>query len=136
MEKRLTYGGIFLNKRLLIILTAFVLLAGWNLWPEKVKEVEVYKMASFSTVKEETKITFSDQRTVKAFKSAFKRASKQSGAVDMADPHYKVILGEESYFLWIDKKHGTIMNLEDTNTIYTLSWWSAGRVGGLLDIQE
>ncbi|TYS41906.1 hypothetical protein [Bacillus infantis] len=136
IEKRLTYGGIILNKKLLIILTAFVLLAGWNLWPEKVKEVEVYKMASFSSMKEETKITFSDQRTVKAFKRAFKRARKQPGAVDMVDPDYKIILGEEIYFLWIDKKHGTIMNLEDTNTIYTLSWWSAVRVGGLLDIQE
>jgi hypothetical protein len=127
---------IILKKRLLIILAAFVLLAGWNLWPEKVKKVEVYKMASFSSVKEESKITFSDQRTVKAFRSAFKKARKQSGAVDMVDPDYKVILGEESYFLWIDKNHGTIMNLEDTNTIYTLSRWSAVRIGRLLGRDE
>ncbi|MGD6843395.1 hypothetical protein ACQCVH_12850 [Bacillus infantis] len=125
-----------MSKRLLITITAFVLLAGWNLWPEKVKTVEVYKMTSFSSVKEDSKITFSSQRSVKAFRSAFKKARKQSGAVDMVDPDYKVILGEESYFLWLDKNHGTIMNLEDTNTIYTLSWWSAGKVGRLLDIQE
>lgn len=89
-------------------------------------------MASFSSVKEESKITFSGHRTIKAFRSAFKKARKQPGAVDMADPHYKVILGEESYFLWGDKNHGTIMNLEDTNTIYKLSRWSAVRIGRML----
>lgn len=121
-----------MKKRLLIILAAFVLLAGWNLWPEKVKKVEVYKMASFSSVKEKTLITYYDSQSVKTFKNAFKKARKQPGVVYMAEPHYKVILGEDSYFLWINKNHGTIMNFKDTNTIYTLSRWSAVKIGRLL----
>jgi len=51
----------------------------------------------------------------------------------MADPEYKVELGDESYFLWVSEEYGTIMNLNDTNTIYTLSKSSAKTIKELLN---
>ncbi len=43
------------------------------------------------------------------------------GIVNMADPEYKVELRDESYCLWVSEEYETIMNLNDTNTTYTLS---------------
>ncbi len=122
-----------MKKWLLIILSAFVLLAGWNMWPEKVKKVEVYKMHASAG---EKSITISDSKSVQTFRNAFRNAKKQPGIVDMADPEYKVAMGNKIYFLWIDEEHGTIMNMEDTHRIYTLSRFSAVKIGRVLSRQE
>ncbi|MGD6901196.1 hypothetical protein [Bacillus infantis] len=118
-----------MKKRLLIILAAFVLLAGWNLWPEKVEKVEVYKMHASEG---EKSITISDSKSVRIFRNAFRNAKKQPGIVDMAEPDYKVAMGNKIYFLWIDEEHGTIMNIDDTHRIYALSHWSVVKIGILL----
>ncbi|WP_025786212.1 hypothetical protein [Sporosarcina sp. D27] len=87
---------------------------------KKISEVNVFEMESFSEVKEDSLVTFKEKNEIKQFKKAFSSAKKQPGIVDIADPQYKVILGEKSYFLWLSQEHGTIMNVEDTNTIYSL----------------
>lgn len=46
---------------------------------------------------------------------------------------FKIEIGEETYFLWIDEKSGTIMNTEDTHTIYSLSNNSIKQVNELLN---
>lgn len=66
------------------------------------------------------------------FKRAVSNAKKEPGIVNMAEPQYQFSIGEETYFLWITKESGTIMNTNDTHTIYTLSGSSVKEVYELL----
>ena len=104
----------------IISLVTFIFILSGCSGIKKVSEVNVYEMESFSEVKEGSIATFTGKNEIKQFKKAFSSAKKQPGIVDMADPQYKVELGEKSYFLWLSQEHGTIMNVEDTNTIYSL----------------
>ena len=96
-------------------------------------KVDVYEMESFSDIKQDSLISFTDPKIVSDFVKTFKNAKKEPGIVDMADPKYKIEFGQESYFLWISEDHGTIMNVEDTHTIYTLSKSSAKMIYELLN---
>lgn len=57
---------------------------------------------------------------IEIFTEAVNNSKQEPGIVNMSDPQYTFKLGEESYYLWIDKESGTIMNTKDTHTIYTL----------------
>lgn len=61
-----------------------------------------------------------DEETISDIEEAINTAMKMPGIVDMADPEYRIELGEQTYFLWLDEVSGTIMNTVDTHTIYTL----------------
>ncbi|WP_456274717.1 hypothetical protein [Bacillus sp. AK031] len=73
-----------------------------------------------------------DTETIEMINDAIHNAEKQSGIVDMADPEYKISLGNDTYFLWMSENSGTIMNSEDTHSIYTLSENSINQVNELL----
>lgn len=123
-----------MKKYLIKSICLFALLAslsGCSKEIKEVNEVNVYGMESFSEVKEDSLVTYTDKKAIKQFKKAFSGAKKQPGVVDMADPQYKVELGEKSFFLWLSQDHGTIMDLEDTNTIYTLTNKSVKNVNNL-----
>jgi hypothetical protein len=77
-------------------------------------------------------LVIEDAKTVEMIKKAVEKAKKQPGIVKMADPEYKIEIAEETYFLWIDEISGTIMNTEDTHTIYSLSNTSTKQVNELL----
>ncbi|MDF2607249.1 MAG: hypothetical protein K0S34_1444, partial [Bacillales bacterium] len=63
-----------------------------------------------------------DAKNIKLIKSAVKSATKQSGLVNMADPHYQIKADSELYSLWLSEDSGTLMiNTQDTHTIYSLS---------------
>ncbi|WP_180320134.1 hypothetical protein [Peribacillus loiseleuriae] len=72
-------------------------------------------------MKDNSLIVIIDFKDVRRIKKEFDTAKKELGIVDMADPHYKVEIGKDAFFLWISDESGTIMNLKDTHTIYTLS---------------
>ncbi|WP_438317031.1 hypothetical protein [Sporosarcina sp. FA9] len=115
-----------------IFLFAFIAsLSGCSKGMKEVKEVNVYEMESFSEVKEDSLVTFTKKKEIKQFKKAVNSAKKQPGIVDMADPQYKVELGGRSIFLWLSQDHGTIMDIEDTNTIYTLTNKSVKNVNNI-----
>ncbi|WP_262176656.1 hypothetical protein [Saccharococcus sp. Marseille-Q5394] len=97
------------------------------------QKVDVYEMDSFSDIKKDSLTSFTDSEIVNDFVKAFNNAVKMPGIVNMAEPEYKVEFGEESYFLWINEDSGTIMNLNDTHTIYTLSKSSAKTINELLN---
>lgn len=97
-----------------------------------IEKVEVYETESYSVIKKNSLISFTDSKVVSNFVKAFKTAKKQPGIVDMAAPEYKVEFGEETYFLWISEEQGTIMNSNDTHTIFTLSKSSAKIINELL----
>lgn len=55
------------------------------------------------------------------FQKAIKGAAKIDGAVNMAAPHYKIIDGEERFFLWLNEDgSATLMNASDTHAIYEM----------------
>lgn len=58
---------------------------------------------------------------IDVIKKAVSDSKKEPGIVNMTNPQYQFSIGEETYFLWITEKSGTIMNTKDTHTIYTLS---------------
>lgn len=58
---------------------------------------------------------------IDVIKKAVSDSKKEPGIVNMTNPQYRFSIGEETYFLWINEKSGTIMNTKDTHTIYTLS---------------
>ena len=57
---------------------------------------------------------------IETFTEAVSNSKREPGIVNMTNPQYQFSLGEESYYLWINKESGTIMNTKDTHTIYTL----------------
>lgn len=116
--KRFLYSSLFI--------VCFAMLFACS--SEKIEKVTIYEMESFSVVKEETAVDLITKEEIEVFQGAFSNAVKQSGVADMVDPNFKVDLGEEIYFLWINDGSGTIMNTEDTHTIYSLSEKSAKEV--------
>ncbi|QED49082.1 hypothetical protein [Cytobacillus dafuensis] len=85
--------------------------------------------------KETKQIVLSDKDVIKTIKKAIKGANKQPGIVDVADPQYKINIGDEIYFLWLTRSDGTvgtIMNAKDTHTIYTLSEHSTKKLKDIL----
>ncbi len=94
------------------------------------EQISIYKME-----KETKQTVLTKKDDIKIIKKAINGANKQPGIVDMAEPQFKINLGEESYFLWItksDKTKGTIMNAEDTHTIYSLSENSSKELNKIL----
>ena len=95
-------------------------------------KIDVYEMASFEETKPDSLKIITDREEINIIHKAFKGAKKNTGAADMADPHYKVDLGGRIYFLWIREDSGTIMNVGNTRTTYGLSKRSAGKVYGII----
>ncbi|MFF2890806.1 hypothetical protein [Paenibacillus sp. NPDC057967] len=85
------------------------------------RTVSLYEMSGFSAVKEGSQRVVTDTEEIAMWHKAMTDSVQQPGIVNMADPHYKVDLGEQSYFLWIEKNGGTVMNVKDTHTIRRLT---------------
>ena len=67
------------------------------------------------------------------FERAVKDAIKEPGIVNMTTPEYQFAIDGESYFLWISEEAGTIMNKNDTHTIYTISSSSFKEIYGFVN---
>lgn len=69
-----------------------------------------------------TSITFDKEKDVSIFKNAVTTAERLSGIVDVANPPYSFSIGDETYSLWLSEHYsGSIMNMDDTHTLYTLT---------------
>lgn len=100
---------------------------------ENIKKVDVHEMESFLVTKEDSLVTYTDSEAIRTIVKAFKKAKIEPGIVDMADPEYQVDFGENSYYLWVDERQGTIMDLDDTHTIYSLSEKSSKAVYKIIE---
>lgn len=96
------------------------------------EKVVVFEMANFVEMKPESKQVIDNQNAILVFNQAVRTAEKIPGIVDMASPHFKFELGDESYFLWIGKEGGTVMNTKDSGTAYKLTKEAASRLYDLL----
>lgn len=92
-----------------------------------VEEVVIYNMKNGSK-----KIIFKEKEVIRNIDEAVKRAEKQPGIVNMADPYLKMELGEKMYLLWLTETSGTVMDTDDTYTIYSLSKKSTTQLNELL----
>ena len=71
---------------------------------------------------------YEDEEVLETFQNIFTSAVKQEGIVDIAEPEFdlEVIYKEgnkQEYHLWLGEKdeQSTLMQVEDTHTIYTIS---------------
>jgi hypothetical protein len=113
-------------KYIILLLSLMLLGACSN---ETLEEATIFDLVNGSE-----KVVLIDKASIEMIIDAINGAKKQPGIVDMADPQYKINLGEEIYFLWLtrsNEKIGTIMNAKDTHTIYTLSEWSTKQLNKL-----
>lgn len=99
---------------------------------EVIDQVVINEMESFSVVKVDSEKTLTNQEDIKTVQDSLLNAHKEPGLADMSDPHYKLLVGANSYYLWIHESSGTIMNREDTHVIYSLSEEAAQDVYKLL----
>lgn len=81
-------------------------------------------------------VIIEERESIENVKKALASAERQSGIVNMADPEFKIVIEEKTYFLWIDDKSGTIMDTEDTHTIYSLSEYSVKQINELLEFNR
>ncbi|QOR64963.1 hypothetical protein IM538_14050 [Cytobacillus suaedae] len=83
---------------------------------ELIEKITIYPMDSnFET------LVIKDTKTIELVNKAVCSAEIQPGIANMSDPQFKIVIGEEAHFLWIDDSSGTIMNTEDTHMFYSLS---------------
>ncbi len=97
-----------------------------------IEKATIYEMKSFSEVNEKLLIVITDSEEINSIEEAVNNAEKEPGIVDMADPEFKIEFGKKTYFLWISEESGTIMNTEDTHTIYSLSEKSINLVNDII----
>lgn len=122
--------GDNMKKYSILILFLFSLVSGCS--PDKIEEVSLYKMKSFSETKMDSLKVITESKDIHILMEAINGASKNPGLSDMIDPHYKVQLGEETYFLWIYPDSGAVMNLNDTHTTYSLTEKSVKEITELI----
>lgn len=122
--------GLSLKHYLFLSVIVFSLVSGCD--SNSFDNVYIYEMESFSETNIDSKKGLTDSKDKNAFLAAIRGASKNAGISDMIDPHYKVELGEETYFLWIYNGSGTVMNLNDTHTTYSLTVKSVKEISELI----
>lgn len=103
------------------IVTLFMLLLVTGCTMDSLEEVHLYEMKSFAEMKVDSLRVITDSEEIAMWHKAIKDSVKQLGIVNMADPEYRVELGEKAYFLWIGEEGGTIMDMKETHTIYSLT---------------
>ncbi|MCA1030818.1 hypothetical protein LCL95_07290 [Bacillus timonensis] len=72
-------------------------------------------------LKNKERIVVTDSKIMNTIKEALQTAEMEPGIVNLANPHFKIVFKNETYFLWITGESGIIMNAKDTHIIFTLS---------------
>ncbi|TYQ15093.1 UNVERIFIED_CONTAM: hypothetical protein Cloal_1504 [Acetivibrio alkalicellulosi] len=91
-------------------------------------KVRVYKVINFNELKLELIAEYDEKEKIEIFKKAISDASKITGIVNIIDTNFKfeIVYEDErkdSYYLWLGEKgqKGSLMNIEDTDIIYSIS---------------
>lgn len=110
-----------MNKgHLFYLITVFMFFMINGCSSNEIERIQVYQMKSFIEFKDAPIMSYTDTKDVQQIVDAFRSGKQEAGIVNMADPDYKVVIGKESYYLWISDEHGSIMNIKDTHTIFSL----------------
>ncbi|MBM7619692.1 hypothetical protein JOC95_001544 [Bacillus tianshenii] len=103
-----------------------------SLVSSEIEKITIQKIDGLSNTPGSLKV-ITNSEDIRFIQESFSEAIMQPGIADMSHPEYKIDIGEEVYYLWIGGTSGTIMNVIDTNTIYTLSEQSAQRIYELIE---
>lgn len=98
----------------------------WN--PSNVDQVDVYEMKDSWEKIDDPLISFTDREVVDDFIKAIHKMKRLPGVVDVAAPDYLIDLNGKEFYLWIHPESGSIMDPEDTNTLYRLEETSAKEI--------
>ncbi|SDN60631.1 hypothetical protein [Alkalicoccus daliensis] len=88
-----------------------------------VDEIRLYETDSFYSENLELFEVYEESKDIKRFLRAVNNTSKLDGAVDMADPDFEVDLIKEGelfkgYYLWVSEDGASLMDRDDTHTLY------------------
>ena len=103
---------------------------------KEAEKIVLHQMESFGEVKENSRFEVTDEQTIELFATAISRADQVSGVADVADPDFKVEFGEKAFYLWIAEDYGSVMDSEDTYTLYTLEENDADQIYSFLSSEN
>jgi len=93
-----------------------------------ISKVSISNPKDFGKVNSDFFVIYEDVETLEIFQNAILKAVKQEGVVNISEPEFdlKVIYkdgNEQEYHLWVGEKgqKSTLMNIDDTHTIYSIS---------------
>lgn len=138
-KKRVSMEGISMRKLLfftLLLLFSIALIGcqqsstthGQENNKSSKETLKIYEMESFQKVKKESLLVVNDPEFIDIAEKTISTADKIPGIVNVGDPEYKIEIKGETYFLWSREESATIMNAEDTNTVYTVQPKQAKKV--------
>jgi len=126
----------------LLSLLAVVLL-GCNEKTDELAKVSISIGAKFGKINRDFSKKYQDEELLTLFQQAIATAVKDEGIVNMASPEYDVQIVDKAgnkygYHLWlVDKgQNSSLMHVEDTHTIYTLSEEFTGKLIALVRESE
>ncbi|WP_211654881.1 hypothetical protein [Planococcus alpniumensis] len=109
---------------LICLFVAFILSACQNglisAEQQEADKLVLYQMERFGEVKENTRTEVTDAQTIELFAGAISRADKLQGIADVVDPDFELEFGGKTFYLWVAKDQGSVMDELDTHTLYTL----------------
>ncbi|ANU10998.1 hypothetical protein BBH88_12120 [Planococcus antarcticus DSM 14505] len=124
----------------LCLLSAIMMGCQNELLAQQEKDVDspvlLYRMVSFGEIEEDSFFTVSDEYTIQLFKEAISSAKKVSGMADVVDPQFQVEFGEKVYYLWIDQDRSSVMDSEDSNTLYMIKDNNADQIYDFLSATD
>ena len=95
---------------------------------DEISKVSISNSNNIGNINTDFFMVYEDEEVLEVFQNLFRSAVKQEGIVDMSEPQFdlEVVYKEgnkKDYHLWLGEKDqkSTLMNIEDTNTIYSIS---------------
>jgi len=88
-------------------------------------KVSISNSSGFGRVNPKFFTVYEDEEVLNLFDNAISKAVRLGGIVDMIEPEYDLEIiysdgSKDSYHLWLGEK-GTLMDVNDTHTIYSVS---------------
>lgn len=109
-----------MRRSLLLSFVLILFLSGCSMGQiEEVDQITINEMNSFSEVKADSSVMITNSDDIEVLIKGIEKARKQPGIADVMDPEFELLIGERKFFLWLIGE-GTVMDQEDTHTIYTL----------------
>ncbi|GIN58540.1 hypothetical protein J8TS2_28590 [Lederbergia ruris] len=112
----------------LTFMTATLLGCNNGIADGKIAKVSISKSSGFGKVNTDFYAEFEDEGILDLFKNVISNAVKEEGIVNMIEPEFDLEVGcadgsNHGYHLWLGEKEqiSTLMNIDDTHTIYTIS---------------
>ena len=99
-----------------------------EIFSDDIAKVSISNSNNIGNINTDFFMVYEDEEVLEVFQNLFRSAVKQEGIVDMSEPQFdlEVVYKEgnkKDYHLWLREKDqkSTLMNVEDTNTIYSIS---------------